>query len=514
MNLQLQLSTKVALPGEPIPATVSVTSGAEPLRLPVLPDESNALVVIVYSPTGEVVTQANGHDRVRQKGFGAEPMAVMPTDELPPHQMGQVQFDLLDFVDLSQPGDYLVSVAIQFEGINIESQRIPLRILDSCACEVEIQTGRVCVPCLYTAVIYQHATFDRTVVTICNGMNPKGVLARTVADAPAGTRPRLSIADFTNSEEIDGDMTRWLAWMHGGNLCLVRLQTAEPAGQVLKPTLRFKAHNLLGRPIQHADGGITTFLTEDASHRIHAIRCDTTGVATQDVVCCLCTSPARPAVVTARPVSAVEIAVAADASFPISLLQSQAGRSRILTVEDPRDPVRRHDSVRIDVLRLFAGTAPREAGSIGAAYVVGSSPSTFWILRAAYPHFSNEGTQSTAPPTIPAPEPRTSLLTEIFKVDLPKLDEGETITAVDIAQSTAVHPPTNAPSLLFAVAMTSAGRVFSGMVGGHLELMKQADLRSQVAPSLVTAQDGSVYLGMITIARGFELVRVHEPPIY
>jgi hypothetical protein len=511
MNLQFQLAKSTAVPGESLPAHVKLTAGAEPIRLPAFPDESPAVVITVSTPEGGLVTVANGHDRVRRRPFGGEPMADMPTDELPPNESGELQFDLLEFLDPIEPGEYRVSVGIEFEAVRIESDALPLRILECPIVGMDAVANRVCVPCLHTLVTYDCGQSWRSVLNVRNGLRPDGVLRRHAVDVPPGAHPRISEADFARSGDLDEDTTRWLAWVQDGGLKLIRLTTESPAGSILSPQTPYPLADLAGRPVQHADGTLTCVLLESHENRLHAAQIDVSGTVIKDSVVGRGTAVPLPISVSSRD-GILGTAMAANASFPLALVRNQNGGSRMFGIADPRAAGKPGGNARILALRLLEKTVEQDGGAIAAAFLTDAEPKSLGVVRAVYPAVPGGGPGADL--EIFSPAARQLLLQpDLMEVPLPRLAASESIVAVDLAQSTAVPVRWPVPWVLLVAVRTSTGRIFTRMPADAKAGWKEMAATSQHGPMLVSAMDGSVFLARASAVGGLAIDRVYEPPV-
>jgi hypothetical protein len=420
--------------------------------MPALPDESNALVLELFNADGGIRQSATGHDLVRRKGFGSEPIPAesMPEETFPPQETASHELDLLDFFPVIPPGKYELSASIRYAPgrLNAASDRRPSEILLDRCVSLDALSDKVCVPCLYSMSRHESNGHVRTLVQFdAGGSDVAGSLGR-VQIGGIGPEPRLSTANFVSAESIDPDVTRWVAWTDGGKLFLQSV-SPEAVGPVVKPELGFEVSAIAGRPVVQADGNVTLFLAGgDILHR--GLFGPTAALMGMEEIVDAPSLPAPSELLTSER-KGFRLAFGTAHSMPIRGIGSDVGR----IIADSED-----------FLPLIEGETPlhhrvssRSIYGAGSSAIVQSAPeSPPCLLRMDWvqePDAPRNVSPTGFPPSI--------------------LEEDEHIVTASLATSPAV-PPGSSQGLLHFVALgTSKGRLLAGNADEELLPIEDAD---------------------------------------
>jgi hypothetical protein len=490
LNLLLHIGAVGAIAGERLPIRVTLQTGSEPVRIPALPDESNALVLELFNADGSIRQSATGHDLVRRKGFGSEPIPAesMPEETCPPRETASLELDLLDFFPVIPPGKYELSASIRYAPgrLNATSDRRPFEILLDRCVSLDALSGKVCVPCLYSLSRHESNGQVRTLVQFDAGGKVAGSLGR-VQIGGIGPESRLSTANFVSAESIDPDLTRWVAWTDGGKLFLQSL-SPETIGPVVNPELGFEVSAIAGRPVVQADGNVTLFLAGgDILHR--GLFGPTSAlIGMEEIV----DAPSLPA--------PSELLISGQKDFRLAF-----GAAHSMPIRGIGSEVDRIIADSEDFLPLIEGETPASPPRVLAIHLHGAGSSA--IVQSA-----------------PESLPCLLRMDWVQKPDAPRnvfptgfppsiLEEDEHIVTASLATSSAV-PPGSSQGLLHFVALgTSKGRLLAGNADEELLPIEDADPASRANPVLVSDGVGKIWLFYPSTYHGIARHLLHALPI-
>jgi hypothetical protein len=507
MNLHLDVQPGMAFAGERAGLRISLDNGPSPTLLPALIEESDALIVELFSSSGELVASATGQDLVRRRGFGGEPipMETMPAETLPPNERGTLEFDLLNFLPVIAPGYYHLSASLRYAPgrVDLTSPRVPFRLLSSRCLSADAVAGRVCIPCLYSLSRQESSGNTRALFNFGAGGGPNhGSLGRVSWPDTTGGDARIAVADFVSSDSIDPDLTRWLAWTGDGKLFLTQISSDDATASVTSQGFGFAAETIVGRPVQHAGSDFTIFVIGSSKGRgetLYRLDFDAAGSLISAVPIRVCDARPAPCALVPGVDGVIHLAAAAQFGFPVSWFAvASDGSSTVRTVASAADFARLlgrempPSSIRILALN-------HHDDRVAAAVLVETVSPSLYLVQGGLSS-AIEATGARSPALIP--------------IDLPFLERGESIAAASLAHTSAVDPGSSEAIYHFMALRTSLGRVFAGNTNAELLPMEDVDADSPAAPILVSDLDGSVHIFCPSALHGLARTTIHTPPIF
>lgn len=238
--------------------------------------------------------------------------------------------DLCSYVTLDDPGRYGVEVEVVFapSGLAVRSERVWFHVIANHVRAFDALLDAVATPVLHTAAVHEDADDVRLLVHLRSVHSPLAAWRGGVRAVPSGTRPRVAEADYASRASFAPDFARWFGWEEGGTLVLWRFH--EPAGpddDGWGPTCGRPlpaGGRWFGRPIEHADGGVSAWLGRPADGggwRLVRARWDASGAGLGEDAGVVLGGEPMPAVVQGDAAGSTWLACGQSGGLPLTLVR-------------------------------------------------------------------------------------------------------------------------------------------------------------------------------------------------
>lgn len=503
MKLSIELVKEKTVLQEPVWVRLRFQSDSKAVNVPVDYDSADVIQLFLFNSDGEMLGYGDSYKQSARLGLVPEPVSQisMETAKLGRGKTMEWLEDLLAYMDIKKPGDYLVQAKFKFQPsqIDVESEKTPLTITKNNCSWISFHRDQVAIGMIYG--IQQHV-LDGDAATfyhIRNDSNPVAHWKSGEIKAPASAQPRISEADFVSLDSFDHDFTRWVAWLKDRSIRLTRFTDIKPDKKIYDINLDFEAETMVGRPVQHEDGGVSILLTHQTKQNITKLSkldISAKGKLLRDAVIARFTDPPFPLVSSAKYNETIFLVFAQNGSLPVKLMthsKKEGVKERVLLTMDQYQEISEDSddigNIRIlsivPVVKAFAATSP---AVLACAVVEKPNHSIFSMIRIPL-----ENCDKTEKPI------------RIVESPLEKdfLQDGESIDHGAIADAPA--------GKLHGIFTTTSGRIFGFTETQSLgQLAKVAPEKTQLA-ELITALNESVYLLYPTEDRGVQHVMIQSP---
>lgn len=267
-RLEIQISADPFVVEQPIMLAVELWNDDVPVAFPSDYEAGSVVTVHVYDHEGRLLGSFDGDTQDRRLGLDPTPRpeATRPTEIMPAGATLRWAVDLRSYAAFDAPGSYGVEVELAFppSGIAARSARAGFSVIASRVQTFDALIDVVATPVLHSAQVHEGEDGARLSFHLRSVHAPEASWSGGSLPVPIGTRARVAEADFNTRATFEHDFARWLAWSDGGALVLRRFhQPVGPGDDGWGPpaTLDLPAPTRwLGRPIEHADGGVSMWL--------------------------------------------------------------------------------------------------------------------------------------------------------------------------------------------------------------------------------------------------------------
>ncbi len=509
MKLDLKILNSEPIVSESLLIQLQLTNDTTPVEIPFQIDELGLVTLILYDEKGNLMAEADGRQKIYRRG--GTPPHLLPENldigELPPNETIEIDENLLEFMDIAQPGTYFLQARFVYaeSGINAESAKAPFEVKSNECDWADYLVDQICAPVMFSLQHHADDNGSKSLLQISNPRNPEYIFGRINLKLPPQVQPMISQADFTNALTFEHDLFRWIAWTDKKELYLVNFDVNKVLTGMLKPEINFEMDALLGRPIQHEDKGGAVLLSsknDETGYKIHRLRFDQAGKT-------LDTKFIKEILPTPYP-----SAVAADWRNYCYLIHGSKNRLPVflhrfnekLESEQRLVLTGRHFRVRddeefypVEVQIMCVQVDVKTNLSSAAALVIASVERPVpMVYLARYP------LETYAEDILPS----------MKQVPLDFLEKGETVVTADIAQTVAGDFDLSSDFYLFALLGTSMGRVFAISPNEQPLLIKTGPQdKIRAVPRLIRGEDGSVHAFISTESSGMQHQVIYTPPI-
>jgi hypothetical protein len=275
MELRLTLARSDVVLQEPVPFVATFLPGPEPVVMPMEPFSVDFMRLRLYDASFGVIAEAN--DYTRQMRMGAEaPMETpdeVPLGESEPDASIEVEDDLLRYLDIREPGQYFVQARFRFRDIAADSGIVPLRVRPIALRRFDVVLDRIAMAVVHVAQLHEHDGERMLIEQFRSALDPNGIWNAVALPVDAGADVRISVGSFETRKTYDHDFRRWLVWLRGATLTMAAVRKTVEC--TMAWTLPTSDATLIGRPLQHEDGGLSVHLL--AGRRLARLEFDSDG---------------------------------------------------------------------------------------------------------------------------------------------------------------------------------------------------------------------------------------------
>ncbi|MFP2925515.1 hypothetical protein ACLESO_09905, partial [Pyxidicoccus sp. 3LG] len=266
MRLELRLDAHRFVVQEPIPLLLRFVNGDREIAFPRDHESGDVVTLTVRHAEGPSLGSFDGYTQDQRLGLepSPQPQEAMLVGRLPPGAQLDWTADLCSYVDLSVPGRYVVEAELSFHpsGVRALSSPTEFEVVANHVQAFDALLDAVATPVLHTAQVHEDARGAMLLVHARAMLSPSGAWSGGAMAVPRGTRPRVAAADFTTRTTFAHDFARWLAWTTDRDTLALRRFSDSGWGPLREHPLPRRGAVLVGRPIFHADGGLSVLLAE------------------------------------------------------------------------------------------------------------------------------------------------------------------------------------------------------------------------------------------------------------
>ncbi len=484
VSLGLSVADTPFVAGQSIPLRLRLSSSSSALEFPLDLDSCGCVTIRVCTPDGTTVFEGNGTAKARRLGVDAQPVDAAYSDigELPAGETFEWIEDVCDYVDLPGPGTYHVSAAFRFaeSGIDCTSDTCPVAVVPQVPAWADAISDFGRSMLVYSCVQHEHDGDVRALYASAFAARPAASIVRGTLEVAPDAQPLIAITDYPVAT-YQQETLRWVGWVSGNavHLCSV---SRDGAGHTTA-SARFdsEAVQLIGRPIQHADDGVSVYVvagSKDGTGRILRQHFGADGAPGSLTTIAEVAAGGQQGVCTADAAGVHYLCYARDERLPIETLRI-VGDTVSSTSLAP-------DSLPLSMQEMQAAGDMRVLGMRADAKLFGKP--LLWAPIATV-------SQSTGLPMLlllrcDLMEPRSA---GVQRVAIEFLDDDETIASAESAETWAVPPDSAQRSTQVALLTTTRGRVFLLPESGHPRFVSRHDPRVVARPRVLTGADGAIY---------------------
>ncbi len=479
----------------PIVLSLCLTNDGDPVAFPLDYECGGVITAHVYDHAGQWLGRYDGDTQDLRLGLEPEarPDAARPTEAMPSGATLRWSVDLRSYVALDVPARHAVEVVVAFapSGVRVCSQRCAFEVVANHVHAFDALLDVVATPVLHTVQVHEGEQGARLAAHLRSVHAPEAAWRGATLPVRSGAQPRLAEADFATRASFAHDFARWIAWLEEDVVRLRRL--GEPSGPdddgwgpaCEKP--QPDGTRWLGRPIEHADGGVSIWLHTSAAKGGVLVRSrwDAAGVPLRDDVRVpVHVRDPSPAVVSSDGAGSTWIACAEAGALPVTLVRAgpEGTATSIPLLDATQVAGEAHAGERLVVLglrlelKLHRDPSP---GVLAAVLRHHDEQPTLWIGHAS---LEQVGAASAWSARKLAPAPGA-------------LEPGETLVAADLVALS--------PTSIEVLVVTSNGRILRERDG---ELHGVDDPRSPAArDAKLVVLDGRARMVLPTAARGLHV---------
>lgn len=275
MKLKILSRNSSTIAGESVPLDCELTTGSAGLNLPHDHDGSEALYLELLDAELAVVSRADGLTRkFRQSPLGAR-LAPPPAGSvaLDPGETVVWSADLLSYFDPPGPGRHFIRATFEPPGReSVASTPLPLDVIPNNGVWMDALLDSASMPIVFVLSQHEGAEGTRWLYQLDVGLRPELFWAGGVLDLPGGARPRVAEVDFSALGNWDHDLERWGVWLEGDRIHGVRFGIGVADPKVISGALGDSSLELLGRPVEHADSGLSVVAMREVGGRWELLR--------------------------------------------------------------------------------------------------------------------------------------------------------------------------------------------------------------------------------------------------
>jgi hypothetical protein len=496
LRLAIEPPSIATVVNEPLPVRLTLTNeGSADLPVPTDYRDADIVTFTLYDDAGHVLATADGY--TSEERIGGQPARVrqeaMHALPLPAGRAMQWASDLLEYLDLHEPGHYAIEARFAFRpsAIDLRSARAAFTVAPNRCRWLAFHADQVAIALVMYLERHAGDGGTRTLVHFARPDEPTHFWKGYVVDVPPTAPARLAQADFMTLDTFEHDFQRWIAWVEEGAIGGLRLDEEGKEMARLQATVGVDGW-MAGNPVQHRDQGVSVVVLgkQGDGYTLTAYRFAAGGTAQGRRVAGTYSGEPAP-LVTSTDWHGNLYAVSGRAGrLPLDLLVASGGAATRHTLLDPTAERSIVAQLRdAEVLALRADTS----------LVVAKMRAVLALLRAGEGErqrliFARVGLADDGSPAGVA-----TLAEAVFPADL--LASDETLAAAVVAQG---------GGGLHAAVTTSRGRVLYVTPGQAARPVAEVPIEALGQADLLLA-GGGVYLVHPTATQGMRHTVIQGP---